>query len=81
MVPAVDKGKRLHISFLQKKTAPPSKPKGIVISAPVTSASTISEVLEGVAADVPVERLGEKEQLDVALKASIDTALEKQAPR
>lgn len=64
----------------RKKTAPPSKPK------PAASASFISKekeelVLEGVAIDVLVEGLGEEEQLAIALKASIDTALEEHAAR
>lgn len=38
-------------------------------------------VLQGVAVDVPMEGLDEEEQLAIALKASVDTALEEEAAR
>lgn len=80
---ATDKGKVVYISNLKKKFAPSTKPKRIVIGAFVAPDALISKEVEPISrgddivpppAGVLVGELTKKEQLDLALKASMDTA-------
>lgn len=69
----------------KKKSAPPMKPKGIIIGSSVASSTLTSEKEEPILkrddiitqpVNVPVEGMTEEEHSALPLKASIDTALD-----
>lgn len=87
---AAHKGKGFYNpSPKKKKTAPLTKPKGIVICAHAAFISEEEEEVPALRADditplppsVPVEGLSKEEQLSFALKASMGTTLEERTTR